>query len=144
MQSQTEKIYFTDFIPKVAKGRGKTDEEVNTLGQGRVWTGSQAKANGLVDEFGGLEKAIEIAKQLANLPADKDVRRVNFPTPRPFLEELFGSGDENAKTEQQKAQAAIIESLPDDIRRSFRYAALLDQMQRGEAMLMMPFELEIK
>lgn len=144
MQSQTEKIYFTDFLPKVAKGRGKTDEEVNTLGQGRVWTGTQAKANGLVDEFGGLEKAIDIAKQLANLPADKDVRRVNFPAPRPFLEELFGSGEENAMTEQEKAQAALIESMPEDIRRSFRYAALFDRMQRGETMLLMPFELEIK
>ena len=143
-RSQTQKIYYDDFVPKVAKGRGKTVEEVNTLGQGRVWTGTQAKQNGLIDEFGGLEKAIEIAKELANLPADKDVRRVNFPEPRPFFESLFGSNDDNAMTEQQKAQQAIVEAMPEDIRKSFRYAALLDQMGNGEAMLMMPFELEIK
>lgn len=144
MQKQIEKIYFTDFVPKVAKGRNKSDEEVNTLGQGRVWTGTQAKENGLVDEIGGLEKAVEIAKQLANLPADKDVRRVAFPTPRPFFETIFGGGEENTSTEEQRAQAALVKSLPEDIRRSFRYAAMLDQMKQGQAMLLLPFELEIK
>ena len=44
MEEQTNTIYFDNFVPKVAKGRSKTDEEVNTLGQGRVWTGTQAKA----------------------------------------------------------------------------------------------------
>src|SRR5213075_1301750 len=70
MEEGANNIYFNNFVPKVAKGRGKTNEDVNTIAQGRVWTGTQAKANGLIDEFGGLEKAIDIAKQLANLPAD--------------------------------------------------------------------------
>ncbi len=144
MQKQIDKIYFTDFVPKVAKGRSKTDEEVNTIAQGRVWTGTQAKQNGLIDEFGGLEKAIEIAKQLANLPADKDVRRVSFPEPRPFLDAMFGTGDENTMTQDEKARAAVISSLPEEMRRSFRYAAMLDQMSKGEAMLLLPYELEIK
>ncbi|MBK7932196.1 MAG: signal peptide peptidase SppA [Acidobacteria bacterium] len=86
MVEQANAVYYDNFIPKVAKGRNKTTEEANTLGQGRVWTGTQAKANGLIDEFGGLEKAIDIAKQLAELPAEKDVRRVVFPEPRPFFE----------------------------------------------------------
>lgn len=144
MEEQTQKIYFADFVPKVAKGRGKTDEEVNTLGQGRVWTGTQAKQNGLVDELGGLEKAIEIAKQLANLPAEKDVRRISYPAPRPFLDELFGSGEENSMTNEQKAQQAVIEALPENVRRSFRYAYLFDQMSNGQAMFILPFELEIR
>jgi len=143
MEEQTKKIYFDNFIPKVAKGRNKTVEEVDTLGQGRVWTGTQAKANGLIDEFGGLEKAIDIAKELAGLAADKDVRRVVLPEPKPFLETVFGNEDASL-TKEQQAQAALIESLPADIRRAFRFAALFDQMQRGEAMFMLPFELEIK
>ena len=143
MVDQTNSIYFDNFIPKVAKGRNKTVEDANTLGQGRVWTGTQAKQSGLIDEFGGLEKAIEIAKQLANLPADKDVRRVIFPEPRPFLETLFG-GDASAQTREEQTRAAILEALPADVRRSFRYASLFDRMQKGEAMLLMPFELEIK
>ncbi|MBK8305288.1 MAG: signal peptide peptidase SppA [Chloracidobacterium sp.] len=140
MESQISSVYYDSFIPKVAAGRKKTTEESNTLGQGRVWTGTQAKANGLIDEFGGLEKAISIAKELANLPADKDVRRVVFPAPRPFFETLFN--DETSS--EAKAQEAVIKSLPSDIRRSFRYMALFEQMKQGQSMLMMPFELNIK
>lgn len=143
MTQQANVVYYDNFIPKVAAGRKKTNEEVNTLGQGRVWTGTQAKANGLIDEFGGLEKAIDIAKELANLPADKDVRRVAYPEGKTFLESLR-SGGASTETEEQKAQAAIVRSLPADIRKTLRYAELFDRMKRGEAMMMMPFELEIK
>jgi len=143
MVAQTNTIYFDNFVPKVSKGRGKSDEEVNTLGQGRVWTGTQAKANGLIDEFGGLERAIDIAKELAGLAADKDVKRVIFPEPRPFFEEVFGN-NEDSQTKDEQAQAALLESLPADVRRAFRFSALFDQMQRGEAMLLLPFELTIR
>ena len=88
MEESDQSVYYDNFVPKVAQGRNKSSEDVNAIGQGRVWTGTQAKANGLIDEFGGLEKAIEIAKQLANLPADKDVRRVVFPVPRPLFETI--------------------------------------------------------
>ncbi len=142
MEAQTNTIYFDNFLPKVATGRNKSVEEANSLGQGRVWTGTQAKANGLIDEFGGLEKAIAVAKELANLPADKDVRRVVFPAPRPFLEEYFGA-EETEISAEQKAKAALLEAMPKDVRKAFRFASLLDQMQRGEAMLFMPFELSI-
>jgi protease-4 len=63
MEEGAKNIYFNNFVPKVAAGRKKSAEDVNTIGQGRVWTGTQAKENGLIDEFGGLEKAIDIAKQ---------------------------------------------------------------------------------
>ncbi|HVE57928.1 MAG TPA: signal peptide peptidase SppA [Pyrinomonadaceae bacterium] len=145
MTELANKVYYGDFVPKVAKGRNKSDEEVNTLGQGRVWTGAQAKQNGLIDEFGGLEKAIEIAKGLANLPADKDVRRVAYPEPRSFFDTYFGSDDSTfTETEEFKAKKALIQTLPEDVRRSLRYAEVLDRMKKGEAMTMMPFELEIK
>ncbi len=144
MEAQTNSIYFDNFIPKVAAGRNMTDEQANTLGQGRVWTGTQAKGNGLIDEYGGLEKAIQIAKELANLPADKDVKRVVFPTPRPFFETLFDNDEGAELTADQKAQKALVESLPADARRALKFAALFDQMKRGEAMLLMPFELQIK
>jgi protease-4 len=146
MEEQTNKIYWDDFVPKVAKGRGKTNEEVNTIAQGRVWTGAQAKERGLVDEIGGLEKSIEIAKQLARLPADKDVRRVVFPEPRPFLQELFGNSEDStfAQSKDRQAQEALAKSLPDDMRRALRYAELFDRMRNGEAMLMLPYEFEIK
>lgn len=146
MEDQTNKIYWDDFVPKVAKGRGKTNEDVNAIAQGRVWTGAQAKERGLVDEIGGLEKSIEIAKQLANLPADKDVRRVVFPEPRPFLQELLGNSEDStfAQSKDRQAQEAVVQSLPEDMRRALRYAELFDRMRNGEAMLMLPYEFHIK
>lgn len=146
MTEQTNSIYFDNFVPKVAQGRNKTPEQVNEIGQGRVWTGFQAKERGLIDEFGGLEKAIDIAKELAALPADKDVTRVAYPRPVPFLSKIFGSGEDTtfSKTEEQKAQEAVIKALPQDVRKTLKYASMLDQMKNGEAMLIMPFELEIK
>ncbi len=144
MEAQTNSIYFDNFVPKVAAGRGMSPEKVNTLGQGRVWTGTQAKENGLIDEFGGLEKAIQIAKELANLPADKDVRRVVFPEPKPFFETLFEDDSSAELTAEQKAQKALATALPEDARRALKYAALFDRMKRGESMLLMPFELNIR
>src|SRR5436190_17568643 len=58
---------YDDFTSKVAKGRKKDQAYIDSIGQGRVWTGKQGKENGLVDEYGGLDKAIEIAKQLSNI-----------------------------------------------------------------------------
>lgn len=145
-QEQANNIYYTDFVPKVAKGRGMTEEAVNEIGQGHVWTGQQAKENGLIDELGGLEKAIEIAKSLAKLPADQDVTRVNMPQPPSLLETFFGSGGASVetKTQEQIAQEAVVKSLPEDVRRSLRFAQMFDQMKRGEAMLILPYELQIK
>lgn len=144
MQESANHVYYDNFVPKVAKGRNKTNEEVDQLGGGHVWTGTQAKANGLIDEFGGLEKAIEIAKQLANLPADKDVRRVVFPEPKSFLENYLGSDDDSTDLKAEQAKAAVLSSLPAEMRDAFKYSALFDRMGRGDAMLMMPYELKIK
>ncbi len=145
MQDQANKIYYGDFVPKVARGRGKTDEEVNSIGQGRVWTGTQGKQNGLVDEFGGLEKAIAIAKDMAKIPAEKEVRRVTYPESESLFSQYFG-GEASvfAEVKKQQTQSAIIESLPEDARRALRYAEIFDRMKNGEAMMMLPFELEIK
>ncbi len=136
---------YDDFITKVAKGRGKEKTYVDSIGQGRVWTGRQGKENGLVDEYGGLDKAIEVAKQLANLPADKGIQRVIMPKPPSFFEELMNSGDDGDDTSAQaRQQAAILAALPEDARRALRYAQLLDRARSGEAIYLLPFSLRIR
>jgi len=105
--------------------------------------GSQAKERGLVDEFGGLDKAIEVAKGLAGIPAEKGIQRVIMPYPRTYLQDLFNTGSEvSVRTQQQRAQTFA--ALPEDARRALRYAALMDRMKRGEMMAMLPYELSIK
>ena len=134
--------YYQDFVPKVAKGRNKDAQYIDSVGQGRVWTGQQAKDRGLVDDFGGLDKAIDVAKQLAKIPADKGVERVILPYPTTFLQQLLsGSENSNAQLEQQRA---VYAALPEDARRALRYMALMDRMKNGESMLLMPFDLRVK
>lgn len=70
-----DRIY-EDFTAKVAEGRGLAPDHVHEIARGRVWTGADAKEQGLVDELGGLPLAIEIAKERAELPptADPEIR----------------------------------------------------------------------
>jgi len=135
--------YYQDFIPKVAKGRKKDAQSIDSVGQGRVWTGAQAKDRGLVDEFGGLDRAVDVARELAKIPADKGVERVILPQPQTFIQQLLNnSGDNsNTKLEQQRAIAA---ALPEDARRALRYMALMERMRNGETMYLMPFDLRVR
>ncbi|MEI7977868.1 MAG: signal peptide peptidase SppA [Bacteroidota bacterium] len=75
IQKGVDRIY-EDFISKVAQGRKLTKQQVDSIAQGRVWAAKDAKKIGLVDEFGGITKAIEIAKKKAKL---SDCRIINFP-----------------------------------------------------------------
>ncbi|MEJ7577819.1 MAG: signal peptide peptidase SppA [Pyrinomonadaceae bacterium] len=146
-ESMIGDFYYNAFLPKVAQGRGRTTEYVDSIAQGRVWTGTQGRERGLVDEFGGMERAIEVAKELAKIPADKSVRRVVLPYPRTFLQRIFGGGEDEETYAQLRArqqQRAAFEALPEDVRRALRYAAVMDRMKRGEVMAMMPFELRIE
>ncbi len=70
---------FNLWLADVAKHRGMTFEEAEKLAHGRVYTGHQAKDNGLIDEVGGLERAIELAKELVEIPADKGVTVEHYP-----------------------------------------------------------------
>ncbi|MDT7541111.1 MAG: protease [Acidobacteriota bacterium] len=142
-ESMLNDFYNKDFLPKVAAGRKRDVQYIDSIGQGHVWTGAQAKQNGLIDEFGGLDKAVEIAKQLAHIPADKNVRRVVMPAPRTFLQQYFGGGDDEATVEAQKQNAALA-ALPEDVRRHLRYLSIFEHIQRGETMAMLPYDLQIK
>ena len=72
---------YADFTGKVATGRGMTPEQVHEVARGRVWTGADALARGLVDELGGVETATAIARRRAGLPETAPVRV--YPRVRP-------------------------------------------------------------
>ena len=80
---------YDDFVGKVAQGRNMTVEAVQEVAQGRVWTGRQAKANGLVDESGGLQLAVSIAKSKAGLKPDESVDIVALPKHVPLWRRLI-------------------------------------------------------
>ncbi len=79
---------YQGFVERVSTGRGVSTEEVDRLGQGRVWLGEAALAHGLVDELGGLYAAVKRAKVEAELDADVDPERVIFPGPRKLIEQV--------------------------------------------------------
>jgi protease-4 len=85
--------FYDTFVEKVAESRHTTPERIDAVAQGRVWTGQQARQQGLVDALGGLDIAVAIAKERAKIPADEDVELVTYPPRRSFYEtvaEQFG------------------------------------------------------
>ena len=83
------------FVDRVAAGRNLTWARVNDIGRGRVWTGAQAKENGLVDELGGFMAATQAAKTAAGIDAKQEVELVYYPRRKSLLErisEALGSG----------------------------------------------------
>jgi protease-4 len=81
--------YYDHFLDKVSSSRNLPMETVETLAQGRVWTGSEAQANGLVDHIGTIYDAIRIAQLKADIPIDESARLVYYPKERSVLEEFF-------------------------------------------------------
>jgi protease-4 len=76
---------YAAFKSLVAEGRGMTEEQVEEIARGRVWTGAQAREIGLVDELGDFETALALAKELADIEADRDVSVVQASPPRHML-----------------------------------------------------------
>ena len=85
IQNSVENIYDT-FISRVADGRNMTKNQVDEIGQGRVWSGRDALELGLVDVLGGLEKSIELAAEMAKL---NDYRIVNLPKEKDPFQEIL-------------------------------------------------------
>lgn len=93
LQEEIDYIY-TTFITHVSNGRKLTVDQVDEIAQGRVWSGSEAKLIGLVDEFGGLTDAVKAAAELANL---ENYRVEEYPKRKEFLQQLLE--DLGGKTE---------------------------------------------
>jgi protease-4 len=85
---ESMQLVYDQFIERTAAARHMPPEKVDEVAQGRVWTGEQAKQIGLVDELGGLYKAIDLAKQRARIAADDEVQLVVYPPRRSFFEVL--------------------------------------------------------
>src|SRR6202167_1340235 len=119
---------YADFTKGVAQGRKMTVEAVDKIGKGRVWSGVQAKEIGLVDELGGLDRAIEIAKQLSNIPAGESVHIVRYPEEKSFFEQFLQRQKDNNMSESQSLESMINH--------------ILSQMDPVQAR--MPYELHIR
>jgi protease-4 len=97
--------FYRGFVSRVADGRKKTFDQIEPLAQGRVWLGTQAKQNGLVDELGGLDRAVELVRQRAHFAASDRITLVPYPGKRSVLDLLFGRSDDSAGLESKLERA---------------------------------------
>lgn len=110
-QAWLDRVY-DDFTSKVAEGRRLPKQRVLEIAKGRIWTGEDAKALGLVDELGGFATALRLAKQAAGIPEQEDVKLKLFPPKKTIveaiMEKLRGAEPE---PEQEAALAAVRRAL---------------------------------
>ena len=124
--------FYENFVEKAAESRKTTPERINAVAQGRVWTGRQARENGLVDALGGLDTAVRIAKQRARIPEDEDVELVAYPRRRSVFEALseqLGRGVSVWSVLAGSADQRAISALTAPVR----------LFRRGEPLALMPF-----
>jgi protease-4 len=134
-----EDIY-RQFTTKAAEGRKMPVEKLRELAGGRVYTGLQAKENGLVDELGTLHDAIAEAKKLAGLEQDENVRVEVLPEPTNMFEALFGDVDQEEEVRLGRGLESLAPEMVELARRAYALRAVFDQ----PAALVMPFELDIR
>jgi protease IV len=133
VEEQMQSIY-NSFVEKAAEARHTTPERIDAIAQGRVWTGRQAKQAGLVDELGGLQRAVALAKQRAKIDPDQEVQLVIYP-PRRSLYEILA--DPFGGSAGPGALAGLF--LRDDERRALGVmSAPLQLFRRGEPLALMP------
>lgn len=132
-QESVEKIYFT-FVNRVAVGRKMSFEQVDAIGQGRVWSGADAIKIGLVDKIGGMDDAIAKAASLAKI---KEYRTQDFPEYEKSFDDILSK-----MGLAQSKEAMIKEEIGAENYMILQRIKRLQQLKGVQAM--MPYELEIK
>jgi protease-4 len=113
----------------VAFARHRQFDDIEPLAQGRVWLGSQARSRGLVDEIGGLDKAIEMVKQKARIPAGERVGLMIYPGRRNLLDLIM-----------KKSQEDMLEARVSQVLGRMPFHAWM----RGGYLRMMPYWFEVR
>ncbi len=124
---------YEEFTSAVANGRKIPKERVLEIAKGRIWSGQDALNLGLVDELGGFGRAIEVAREVAKIPANKDIKLVRYPKAKGLMEQLTGGKPESSEKEAARALIKALEPL----RPALQIAEKLNQTE-GASVLAMP------
>jgi protease-4 len=129
MQAHVERLYDV-FLTRCADGRGKSKEEIDRIGQGRVWTGEQALERGLIDALGGLDEAVATAAELAELT---DYQLTHLSENRDFLKSLLEKQLEDMKI-------SIVKSV---IGEEYNYLKALNDLKHNTGVLArLPYDIQ--
>jgi protease-4 len=139
----TMKDVYRLFTTKVAAGRKLDLAKLETLAEGRVFTGRMAKEAGLVDRLGTLDDAIDEAKQLAGLAADEEIERVLLPEPRGLFDDLFGMTGAAAPPMAGVDLVARLIGLPgfEAVR---AHAGTLSALTSGRPQMLLPMRVKVR
>lgn len=136
LTESVENIY-TVFLQRVAQGRRMSMEQVDEIAQGRVWTGTDAKRLGLVDEIGGLDDAIHYAAKVAQIESYKTV---NFPVFKKTTEEFFN--DLNPFMTAKAKESMIKQEIGEE---NYQILQRIKNLQsKSGVQAMMPYEIIIR
>lgn len=133
IQSDVDTIYH-DFKSRVAKGRGRSIDYIDSIAQGRVWSGTTGLSLGLVDRIGTLQDAINCAARMGQA---EDYRVVEYPEPRGFLDRILGSYKRSVSVKAMK------DEIGEDGYRTFTTLKKVKSMV-GVAQTRLPFDLVIE
>ncbi len=126
---------YRQFVDKAAESRRMPRHKLETLAEGRVFTGRMAAANGLVDALGTLADAVAYAKTAAGLKPDDKVELLILPKPRSIIEQLL--------SDPAAAAPGADEVLP-HVREVLGRAALLARLRAERTLMLMPFSLRLR
>ena len=125
-------VSYRDFVSKVAEARKRPYGQIEPLAQGRVWLGSQAKHRGLVDEMGGIDRAIDMVKEKAKIGKQEKVTIVTYPPKRSIFDLAFGRTPESL-FESPLGPLARILKIPQ-----------IKSLMRGGLLRVMPYAIEVR
>ncbi|XXF78149.1 signal peptide peptidase SppA [Myxococcaceae bacterium GXIMD 01537] len=139
---ELDRIYL-DFTRRAAEGRKLPLEKLQALAKGRVWTGEDALANGLVDALGGFPKALELAREAAKLPADAKLNVQVFPRQKPgaqvLAELLGGGGGDNSEDDATQVSAlSPVAPVLEQTRALYQLGVRMGVIRRADAALAAP------
>lgn len=132
---------YKQFTEKAASGRKMDYDKLEKLARGRVYTGSMALKNGLVDELGTLDEAIEYARKLGKIPEGEKFEKLILPRPTSPFEQLFGTADTRAQQSEQLSQ--MLKLLSPELSQQLKKLDLINLLTREKSLTLMPFDLRV-
>jgi protease-4 len=124
---------YKSFVGKVAAARKKSYDQIDSLGQGHVWMGAQAKTNGLIDQLGGLDEAVAIVRKKAGLSISGATNLVLYPSRRTLFELLSNATPETLEeSAAERKIRALLPGLPSQ------------QLLKGGMLRILPYSLNVR
>ena len=128
---------YDSFLVAVAEGRKRKKEEIAPLAEGRAWTGSQARQNALVDEIGGLDRAVEMIKTKARIDAKEKVGLIVYPERKSLFEYWSSKTSSGSDTSTRR-------SILKTVFRDGSTRAWVAAMMQGGMMRMAPYTVDVR